>query len=125
MAFPVVGAIGLAVKIVGKVLKGKPKEVIEEMVDSVIRSDKGIQTELMKTRQFYLDFFRPDLLPQWAVAIKNLWRPFVAIIFSLYNLVYYTVCNQMPDKYFLVTSTGIIFTMVLGRTAEKWRKKTV
>lgn len=125
MGFPVVGAIGLAVKIASKVLKGKPKEVIEEAVDSIIRSDKEIQTELMSSRQFFLDFFRPDLLPQWAVAIKNLWRPFVAIVFSLYNLVYYTVCNQMPDKYFLVTSTGIIFTMVLGRTAEKWRKKIV
>lgn len=125
MAFPVVGAIGLAVKIASKVLKGKPKEVIEEAVDGIIRSDKEIQSELMSSRNFYLNFFRPDLLPQWAVAIKNLWRPFVAIVFSLYNLVYYTVCNQMPDKYFLVTSTGIIFTMVLGRTAEKWRKKIV
>lgn len=125
MAFPVVGAIQLAVKIASKVLKGKPKEVIEEAVDSIIRGDKEIQTELMKSRQFYLEFFRPDLLPQWAVAIKNLWRPFVAIIFSLYNLVFYTVQGVMPDKYFLVTSTGIIFTMVLGRTVEKIRKKIV
>ena len=127
MAFPfaLFPAIKTAVKIVSKILPSKPKAVVEEMVDEIIRSDKEIQTELMNSRQFYLDFFRPDLLPQWAVAIKNLWRPFVAIVFSLYNLVYYTVCNQMPDKYFLVTSTGIIFTMVLGRTAEKWRKKIV
>jgi len=125
MSFPVVGAIGLAVKIASKVLKGKPKEVIEEAVDSIIRSDKEIQTELMNSRQFYLDFFRPDLLPQWAVAIKNLWRPLVAVVFSLFNMFWYIFTQTMPDKYFLTVSTGIIFTCVLGRSVEKWRKKIV
>lgn len=125
MGFPVVGAIQLAVKIASKVLKGKPKELIEEAVDSIIRSDKEIQTELMSSRQFYLDFFRPDLLPQWAVAIKNLWRPFVALTFSLFNMVWYIFTQTMPDKYFLTVSTGIIFTCVLGRSVEKWRKKIV
>lgn len=130
MAFPVVGAIQLAVKIASKVLKGKPKEVIEEAVDSIIRGDKEIRTELMKSRQFYLEFFRPDLMSQWGITVKNLWRPFVAVMFSLFNMVFYIVTAiqgnpQMPDKYFLTVSTGIIFTIVLGRTAEKIRKKIV
>lgn len=125
MAFPIIGAIGLAAKVVGKLLPDKPKEVIEDMVDTVVRTDKEVQDELEKTRKFYIEFFRPDLLPQWALAIKNLWRPFVAVVFSLYNLVYYTIQGIMPDKYFVTVSSGIIFAIVLGRTAEKVRRKVV
>jgi len=125
MAFPILGALGIAAKIVSKLLPNKPKEVIEDMIDTVVRTDKEVQGELEKTRNFYLNFFRPDLLPQWALAIKNLWRPFIALTFSVFNMVWYIIQGTMPDKYFLTVSSGIIFAMVFGRTAEKIRRKIV
>lgn len=115
MWLPIVGTI---VKIVGKLLPDKPKAFVEELVTKAV-------TEDAEYKKFLLSWFSADRLPAWAIAVKNLWRPFLAVTYGLFTMVHFIVYQTMPDKYFMLLTLSITSIFGVSRGIEKIKKHIV
>jgi len=122
MGFPFMPVIGLVGRIISKVLPGKTATDVSKIATDIVNTDKGLRDAF---QQFTLAWFRPDLLPRWALACKNLWRPLLATTGFFYALVWHaTHGGDLPLKIW-----GLVIAVVIGfggsRGLEKLRKHIV
>jgi len=122
MAFPFAPVISLVGNIIGKVLPGKTASEVSKIATDIVNTDKGLRDAFQK---FTLAWFRPDLLPQWAVACKNLWRPFCAVSGFVYCLVWHASHGgDLPIKIWALV-LGVVIGFGGSRGLEKLRKHIV
>ena len=126
MAIPFISALPLAIKLLGKILPDKPKEIVEKLVADVVSSSPEIQAELTSERKFILDYFgRAESLPKCVQIIRSLVRPYITVLFTTTLVVWLSVTGELPDPWFCWATAGMLGWWFGSRTAEHWQNKKI
>lgn len=126
MAFIIPSALGLAVKIAGKLLPKKPKEVVKNLIADVVQRSPDIQVELEAERKFTLDYFgRAEHLPKAVQIIRSLVRPYCTVLFTTTLVVWLCIRGELPPEWFCWATAGMLGWWFGTRTAEWWQKRKI
>ena len=126
MAIPFISALPLAIKLLGKILPDKPKEVVEKLVADVVSSSPEIQAELTSERKFILDYFgRAESLPKVVQITRSLVRPYCTVLAFTTVVVHLWIYRSIPDTWFCWATAGMLGWWFGSRTAEHWQNKKI
>lgn len=116
----VLSTVGLIGRVVSKILPGKPKAVIEGVVNDLITSDEEIQKQIEQERQHILSYegMAKDL-PRVCLILREAGRPFVLVIYTLTFIGYYLVTGRPPHPLIVNIAKWVALSYITSRGVEK------
>lgn len=119
MAIPILGAVSLITKIVGAVLPGKAKEVIDTTVNEIITTNKDVQEWVTQQNNFILEYEgKAEIGGKTLAILRAIPRLFITIGITIILFKYLWLNIPVPDKLYYLSS-GIFAFYFYFRHKEK------